>query len=401
MTKARSTGAYAIGLMSLACFSTQAFAQQVGAGDWHLDTRLRYEVVDKAGLQDADALTLRARFGYETPAWRGFAGLIEAEGVLDLAGDYNDTVNGRTGFATIADPETLELNRLQLAWAGADGRRLTLGRQRIVLGNARFVGNVGFRQNEQTFDAIRIDTPITERINLTYFYLDRVRRVFGEDSPQGEWESDSHVVSADAQTPIGKIGAYALLLDFQNAPAQSSQTYGVRWLHEWSGGAVTPRLTLEAARQSDYRGNSASFDLDYYLAEFAARRGPLTATLGYEQLGGDGTRGFSTPLATLHAFQGWADVFLTTPPDGVRDLYAGASYRTAPWPTDQPVTLTLTAHRFSDADGRGNFGDEINAAARFVINPRVAIELKAASFDGEDVRFADRTKTWITLELSF
>jgi hypothetical protein len=32
---------------------------------------------------------------------------------------------------------------------------LTLGRQRINLDDQRFVGSVGWRQNEQTFDAVR------------------------------------------------------------------------------------------------------------------------------------------------------------------------------------------------------------------------------------------------------
>ena len=33
-----------------------------------------------------------------------------------------------------------------------------------------------------------------------------------------------------------------------------------------------------------------------------------------------------TPLATLHAFNGWADMFLTTPANGLQDLYFRASY---------------------------------------------------------------------------
>ena len=41
---------------------------------------------------------------------------------------------------------------------------------------------------------------------------------------------------------------------------------------------------------------------------------------GYELLGSDGvTVAFSTPLATLHAFEGWADKFLATPAAGITD----------------------------------------------------------------------------------
>lgn len=367
-------------------------------GDWIVDTRLRYESVSQDGLNDANALTLRARLGYETPVWRGFRALGELEGVAQLTDDFNDTVNGHTAYATVADPEAFELNRLQVSWTGAEGRSAVLGRQRIVLGNARFVGNVGFRQNEQTFDALRLSFRPFAQTTLSYIYIDRVRRIFGDDSPQGEWESDSHVVQGEVTLPVGRLTAYGLLLDFQNAPAQSSQTYGARWQHEWEIGDYRPRFTLEAAQQQDYRNASADFDLGYQHAEFGLRHDRWGVTLGGERLEGDDTRGFSTPLATLHAFQGWADVFLTTPADGVRDLYAGVSYTTPPWPAAQPVTFAATYHDFADDGGSTAFGSEWNASARFAISEHVSLEAKAAVFDGEDTRFADRNKFWLAIE---
>ena len=60
--------------------------------------------------------------------------------------------------------------------------------------------------------------------------------------------------------------------------------------------------------------------------------GELTATfrqfglgVGTEIMQGNGVKGFTTPLGTLHKFQGWADKFLTTPANGLEDLYANAS----------------------------------------------------------------------------
>ena len=343
-------------------FAAPSAAQSAAEGDWILDARLRYESVSQDGLADADALTLRTRIGYETPLWRGWRVLVEAEGVAHLNDDFNDTVNGNTAFAVVADPEALEVNRLQLSWTGEEGRRLVAGRQRIVLNNARFLGNVGFRQNEQTFDALRLQARPFANAALTYIYLDRVHRVFGDDSSQGEWMSDSHIAQIDLDLPVGRLNVYALLLDFENAPAQSSQTYGARWSHEWEAGAFRPRVTLEAAQQSDYRGNTADFDLGYQHAEFTLRRGQWSATFGGERLEGDDARGFSTPLATLHAFQGWA------------------------------------AHDFSNDGGATDFGSEFNASARFALNERVSVELKAASFSGDDPRFVDRDKFWFSLE---
>ena len=301
-------------------------AEAADGGEWVFDTRLRYESVDQDGLDDADALTWRARAGYQTPAWRGFRALAELEGVVHLIDDFNDTVHGRVNERVIADPEAFELNRLQVSWSGDGRHSAVLGRQRIVFGNARFIGNVGFRQNEQTFDALRASAQPFDGAVVSYLYIDRVHRVFGDDSPQGEWDSDSHVLQAEFDLPIGRLTGYGLLLDFQNAPNQSSQTFGLRWSREWEAGAFRPRMTLEAAQQSDYRNNGASFDVGYQHAEVALRHGRFGAALGAERLEGDGVRGFSTPLATLHAFQGWADVFLSTPADGVRDLNARISY---------------------------------------------------------------------------
>lgn len=121
-----------------------------------------------------------------------------------------------------------ELNRAQVSWTGKQAD-VVIGRQRIVLGNARFVGNVGFRQNEQTFDAIRIGIRPTKDFAVTYAYVDRVRRVFGHRSAQGEWDSDSHLIQADLKTPAGQASGYSYLLDFGNAPTQSSATWGGRF----------------------------------------------------------------------------------------------------------------------------------------------------------------------------
>lgn len=387
---------------ALAAASVARAETPANPGDWIVDTRLRYESVAQDGLRDADALTLRARLGYETPAWRGFKALAELEGVAQLSGDFNDTVNGEAAYAIVSDPEAFELNRLQVAWSGSEGRRAVLGRQRIVLNNARLVGNVGFRQNEQTFDALRLEARPLEHAGFTYIFLDRVRRIFGDDSPQGEWNSESQVLQADIDLPFGKLSAYGLWLDFgSDAPAQSNQTYGARWSHEWEAGDWRPRLTLEAAAQSDYGSSPSDFELGYQHAELALRRDRWTLTAGGERLEGNDARGFATPLATLHAFQGWADVFLNTPPDGIRDLYAGAAYTTQPMMAGRPLTFAVTAHDFSDDSGDGDFGSEVDASVRIALTDHVSLEAKGAVFEGEDPRFADRTKLWFAIEYRY
>src|SRR3546814_387114 len=95
---------------------------------------MRYENVDQDGiLEKADALTIRARAGFELGLSKDFSFLVEGEGTLALNEDYNSGANGKTMFPIVADPENIELNRIQLQYMGIAGTVLTVGRQRINL----------------------------------------------------------------------------------------------------------------------------------------------------------------------------------------------------------------------------------------------------------------------------
>src|SRR5690606_16290967 len=163
MRTARLTASGIAAAVALAATAAQAqdFGAPVAIGEGvTLDpifaARVRYETVDQGTIaENADAVTARVRAGLELKA-SGFAVLGEVESTLAIVGDYNDTIpgNGIEPFPTVADPENIELNRLQVSYM-RNGTGATIGRQRIVLDNARFVGNVGWRQNEQTYDAVR------------------------------------------------------------------------------------------------------------------------------------------------------------------------------------------------------------------------------------------------------
>lgn len=400
MTTSAKNSLAAAAFASAVLCAPAALAQQANnGGDLIVDGRLRYEHVEQDGLTDANALTLRLRLGYEQALFEHFKVLGEVEGVALLNGDFADTVRTRPGQAIVLDPEALEVNRLQAQWTH-DGLTATLGRQRIILNNARFVGNVGFRQNEQTFDALRLAYRASDHLSFNYIYVDRVRRILGDDSANGEWRSDSHIGQVDLKTDVGDFSGYALLLDFDNAAAQSNQTYGLRWTRTFASDPWRFTLGAEAATQRDYGNSPTSFDLNYYAANAGAQRGQWRVAVGGEMLEGNGARGFATPLATLHAFQGWADVFLTTPADGIRDLNGSVSWTDETLPVGRSLTLTARYHDFASEDGDANFGSEFDAVANWRINQRWALEAKAAFFEGEDPRFDDRDKIWLAVEFS-
>ncbi len=77
------------------------------------------------------------------------------------------------------------MNRLQLTNTSLPDTTLTLGRQRINLDDQRFVGNVGWRQNEQTYDGFRVVNKSIPNLTVDVTYFDQVNRVFGKESPVG------------------------------------------------------------------------------------------------------------------------------------------------------------------------------------------------------------------------
>jgi hypothetical protein len=205
-------------------------ATPIGGGvtlDPILAARLRYEGVDQANFPDqADALTLRVRAGAEIKG-SGFFFLGEAEGTLGFADDYNDTLpgNGVEPFPTVADPENFEINRLQVGYL-KNGTGFTLGRQRIILDNARFVGNVGWRQNEQTYDAVRGQAKFGQ-FTLDATYSISQRTVFGVDSPNEHFDGDFVFLNGGVDTKYLDAKAFAYLLDYDTRLAFSSQSFGV------------------------------------------------------------------------------------------------------------------------------------------------------------------------------
>jgi hypothetical protein len=295
-----------------------------------LNLRLRSETVDQSGFADqADALTLRSRLGFETGAAWGTSLLAEADLMAPLDERYNSTINRETQYPVVADPQSYGLDRLELVNTSLPGTKLIVGRQRIDLDDQRFVGSVGFRQNEQTFDSARVINTSIPQVTIDLIYLDRVHRVFGERSPVGRYSGDSYLANVSYDTPFGRLSGFGYFLALDQAHPQSTRTVGVRFAGARPAGGWVVRYSASYASQEPYADNTLHFSNDYYAAEATGTFGHLTVGGGFETLGGDGAVGFSTPLGTLHKFNGWADEFLTTPVKGLQDRYltVGSSWK--------------------------------------------------------------------------
>jgi hypothetical protein len=346
----------------------QPVAGAIGETKFLADVRLRYEFVDQEPFtKDANAVTVRARLGFETgKAWNTSL-LVEGDAVWPLQTHYNSTINGNVAYPVVADPEAYELNRLQLSNTSIVDTTITLGRQRIVLDDHRFVGNVGWRQNEQTYDALRFVNKHIPNVTLDFSYVNQVNRVFGPDGlpgpNDGRFHGDTFLGNAAVQTPFGKLTAFGYLVEFDETPLpvrDSSQTYGLRLQGERPLARIKLSYIASWATQTDYGNNPLQFSNDYYLAELTGAFRQLSLGGGYEVLQGNGAKGFTTPLATLHRFQGWADKFLTTPVNGIADLYLNGGYQRKGFGPLETFSVNAIWHDFESERAGINYGQELD-----------------------------------------
>lgn len=359
-----------------------------------LDVRARYEYGDEDGETDTHVGSIRARVGLESQDYNGLSGLIEFE-----ATRRDD--NG--GTTAVADFDNTELNRLSLQYKKA-GNLAIVGRQRIIINNARFVGNVGWRQNEQTYDAAYYKNTMVDGLSAEYAYLDTVKRIFGSEAAYDTrtWKSDSHILNLKYGGLEGHtFAAYAYLLEFENGTlatrANSTDTFGANYDFK---GTIADDYKLNAyaelAYQQDGGDNPVDYDALYLHLKASLAREGWSGFAGYELLGSDeGLGSFKTPLATGHAFNGWNDQFLVTPVDGLNDFYAGVGF---PVPK---VPMKLIYHHFWADNGSATYGDELDYVASHALNPKTKAIAKASYFIADDAAYDDRLRFSVEINYTF
>ena len=396
----RVTALSFLGSLSLAAVA-QAAPQSVNIDPtWNL--RLRHEQVDDGAFaRDATADTLRLRAGLKFMFADGWSALLEGEAIASAGNHYNSSANGQTAYPAVIDPSGAELNQAWIGWNG-DKAAAKLGRQRILLDNQRWVGNVGWRQNEQTFDALAVEYKPAAAITLRYSWLDRVHRVNGDEARDRlarERNLDTHLFNASWKHGPQQLAAFGYLHRDQTVATASTATYGLRWSGERLKDGNGWGWTAEAAHQADYRNNPQGFSHAYWLLEPAVSVYRTTIKAGWEHLGGNGRHALQTPLATLHAFNGWDDKFLVTPVGGLNDRYLSASGKFGRI-RDGRFAWTVAWHDYradTAVAGMGHYGSEWDASLGFPLATRLQGLLKLADYRAD--HFArDTTKLWLQLE---
>ncbi len=378
--------------------------------------RYRYEFVEQDGIaNDAKASTVRTNIGFKTGEYKNFQGMIEGQLVRQIgANSFNSTTNGKTTYPTVADPNVAEINQAWVTWNGIPDTSIKIGRQAVNLDNQRFIGTVGWRQNDQTYDAVLLSNSSIENLDLSYAYVRNVNRIQGGDHALGDLKTNTHLARASYKVSdwLNLVG-YGYWLDINEAASLSSKTYGVRatgitpinsdFNSDWSFA-----YELEYAKQSDHSNNTANYDESYYHISPSISGYGLTLQAGYEVLGGDGVNSFQTPLATGHKFNGWADKFLTTPANGLKDAYGKVAYRfyNSFKPVDG-IKIAAIYHEF-DGDKAGNYGSELNLVATksYKLPEGQPFEklnwlVKYADYNADDTLYTDTKKIWLQVGVNF
>ena len=403
----------------------------IAKGKFNLNVRLRYEQVDDDNVpgitKNSYAPTVRTRFGYTTAPLYGFQGMLEGVNISVLGPEHNYNAAGSNHQGArppVGDPP---MTRLDQAWLGYTSTNYVnfsakVGQQQINLDNQRFIGDAGWRQNMQTYEAVGARITPVKDLNLYYSYVWDVNRVYGDVSglpaANGDFDSRSHLINVSyAPCPYGRLVGYAYLLDLSNsAPgaaknANSCATYG----GYFAGAApINDKLMVdyraEFAWQDQYADNPQRYSADYYNFELGANIKPVAIGTGYEVLGsgansgaGGGRLGFKTPLASLHPFNGWAEVFIAHPNNGLQDIY---EYAQVTLPEQIPVRFIY--HKYYADYGSGDYGQEFDVMVSKKFGKYWNVMVEFADYLGEDAAVpavpaanVSVQKFWAAVEFNF
>lgn len=383
-------------LLLFSFFMCASVSQAQSEHDGHWAARARLAHVDET-LDSGKAGSLLLRGAVESAWSRSFGTLLELDGVGSLWWDHHSDGERLNGQPLIQDVPGLDLNQALLSYSGS-AWRMRLGRQAVHLDDQRFVGGNGFWQNQQTFDALRLERRFLSASRLHYAYVANVNRIFGEDAEGagqplqflGDHEHHTHLLHLELYEWDAKhFQIYAYRIDNLDLPASSNNTLGGKFEQSTTLGAAKYEVVVALAGQ-ERPEIPVSPQPWYGLLEMSALGGPWRGVLRYEMLSAEDRVAFATPLASGHDFQGWADVFTQTPGAGLEDASAQVHWRASPWELD------LRYHGFRAEDGGNRFGTELDMELTFKPAQRQRVALRYADFRTQVPDYTDTRKVYLT-----
>ena len=404
----------------------QTFSEAVKAGKPMTNFRLRYEHVDDdvpAHTENANALTLRSLIGWQTAPWHDFSFAAQLIDVSVFNNHYDNRDKwrpepGQGEYPVVVDPDDTDINQLFVEWSGLKGTKLRLGRQSVKLDNVRFIGNIEFRQVMQVFDGVALENRgLLPDTSIYLAHFERVKQISTK-------YQDANVEIANikyALSPTESLIGYGYLIDWNGSPKASnpnsdltsSKTFGLRLdgAHklndDWKA-----LYTAEYAKQDDYKDGNDNIDSHYLRIGAGAQYGNWYLRVDREDLSSnDGRSAFQTPLGTNHLFQGWTDLFLTTPNSGIHDTFITAGGRLFDIQLYAEYHWLDSDEDFNSLGGRqgDSYGKELDISATYNYEKWMG-KVEYAHFKEDDelgatvnaaTRKRDVEKLWLTVMYTF
>jgi hypothetical protein len=352
----------------------------------------------------ANAVTTRLRLGLLSPVFYGLQGYAEYQGVYAMDSNYNSTRNGKSEYSVINDPYESELDQLWISYTGLPDTLIKGGRQVILMDDQRFIGNGGWRQLQQTFDSVLLvhNNQQISGLTVSAGYIGRVK------TPNTSTEGLSAPI-LNVNYKVGDFGnmvGYGYLMDYtdQDVYYKSNQTYGLRFTNYQKPGDSFKLsdhygllYTAEWSIQSNYQNSPKEYTANRYnlMGGFTAHMFSFQGAM--EQLDGSGKyKTFITPLGTLFAFQGWADQFLVTPDNGIRDIFGTVTSSL----NRGDVSLVGVYHDFYDDTGNIHYGKEWDFSVAKKIGKHYSLLARYANYSADHFS-TDTQKIWLQGNINF
>ncbi|MCH2176577.1 MAG: alginate export family protein [Lentisphaeria bacterium] len=360
--------------------------------------RLGYEFVDDDKAEkNAYSLGVRLRLGYKTEEFFGNQIYIEGHVFTDFLDDYNDKDGQNPNRAVIADPEGSRIHQLYDDITLIPDTTIRIGRQEIIVNDSRFLGNVDWRQNGQSFDAITIKNTSIENLTFFFGYIDEVETITLDNvETDGLFFGNIHYKINEDHN----VAVYSYLNDSEN-DAKDTATYGVR---ANSGKKSKFHYDVSYSYQTDYADYDDTSESDMFMAEVGGKVKEVKLLGGYHRISGqDGKdRAFDTLYSTGHKFNGWADQFLSTNggglTNGLEDYYIGAVTKVA------GVKVAIFGHSFHTTDNNtfdGHYGDELDLLIAKKFTDELTGLIKFAYFKQGDSDAPTEDKTMLAVRLDY
>ncbi|MEM0966258.1 MAG: alginate export family protein [Verrucomicrobiota bacterium] len=342
---------------------TQGFnkLEETVPGKFNINIRLRNEVFDldtpsgnlpDGSPADRDGTAFRIRYGYTTPNFYGFTAMAEGETLTSVEGDIQPLDEAGEGT---------ELNQLWIQYANPDYGKAKVGRQVYNLDDQRFIGSVGWRMNDQTFDGGTGDFTGIENLSAKAFYFGQQNTVTAEENDIDSFGFNFAYGFPEKAT----LTAFYYNIEGEDTgnAGSSNQTIGSRVVGGFSVSEQKFKYAASIAWQEAIDPSPLDYDGFYYAGDLSTNVFGVTLGAGFEIL----EPGFRTPYATVHKFNGFADALIPLNgfTDGLEDYYIYAGYKI---PVGNGIMTKVIYHWFDpeskSAPGQ-NGGTEIDFVAAY------------------------------------